>query len=413
MADTVSEIMENKNKVFNDPIHGNIELHPILVKIIDTPQFQRLRNIKQLGGVYYVYPGASHNRFEHSIGVAYLAGELLQTLKEKQRKLRIDERDVLCVQIAGLCHDLGHGPFSHMFDLMFIPKARPGYDWSWPHHGRPREKAFLYEVVSNTRNKIDVDKWEYFARDCHHLGMKNNFDCHRLIKFARVCEVDGMMQICYRDKEVFNLYNMFYTRFSLHKRAYQHKVANSVEWMIRDAFLKADKHMEIKGHDGKTFTLSTAIDDMVAYIKLTDAIFDQILNSSSKELRGAREILERIMRRELYVCLGDFSSQQPQAIIEAQWNKHLRGGNPDDYVVELVKYNYGMGAEDPIKHVRFYNKQNTDEARPINRAQVSLLLPEHFEEKKCRIYTKRTSNEDLEADRKMFNTFGPAQPHQA
>ncbi|XP_014843520.1 PREDICTED: deoxynucleoside triphosphate triphosphohydrolase SAMHD1-like isoform X1 [Poecilia mexicana] len=463
MADNDSETMADKTKVFNDPIHGNIELHPILVKIIDTPQFQRLRNIKQLGGVYYVYPGASHNRFEHSIGVAYLAGELLQTLKEKQRKLRIDERDVLCVQIAGLCHDLGHGPFSHMFDLMFIPKARPGYDWShekasqnmfdhlveengligvmehhglvpeedrlfikelidppkveeiteWPHHGRPREKAFLYEVVSNTRNKIDVDKWEYFARDCHHLGMKNNFDCHRLIKFARVCEVDGMMQICYRDKEVFNLYNMFYTRFSLHKRAYQHKVANSVEWMIRDAFLKADKHMEIKGHDGKTFTLSTAIDDMVAYIKLTDAIFDQILNSSSKELRGAREILERIMRRELYVCLGDFSSQQPQAIIEAQWNKHLRGGNPDDYVVELVKYNYGMGAEDPIKHVRFYNKQNTDEARPINRAQVSLLLPEHFEEKKCRIYTKRTSNEDLEADRKMFNTFGPAQPHQA
>ena len=55
------------HQVFNDPIHGHVELHPLLVKIIDTPQFQRLRNIKQLGGKYFVFPGASHNRFEHSI----------------------------------------------------------------------------------------------------------------------------------------------------------------------------------------------------------------------------------------------------------------------------------------------------------------------------------------------------------
>lgn len=55
-------------QVFNDPIHGHIEMHPLLVRIIDTPQFQRLRYIKQLGGTYYVFPGASHNRFEHSLG---------------------------------------------------------------------------------------------------------------------------------------------------------------------------------------------------------------------------------------------------------------------------------------------------------------------------------------------------------
>ncbi len=55
-------------QVFNDPIHGHIEIHPLMVRIIDTPQFQRLRNIKQLGGCYYVFQGASHNRFEHSIG---------------------------------------------------------------------------------------------------------------------------------------------------------------------------------------------------------------------------------------------------------------------------------------------------------------------------------------------------------
>ncbi|KAJ0065786.1 hypothetical protein NL108_018660 [Boleophthalmus pectinirostris] len=120
-CDTVVSTAEPK--VFNDPIHGQMEFHHFLVKIIDTPQFQRLRYLKQLGGAYFVYSGASHNRFEHCLGVAYLAGRLVQSLREKQPELGITDRDILCVQIAGLCHDLGHGPFSHMFDDMFIPKA--------------------------------------------------------------------------------------------------------------------------------------------------------------------------------------------------------------------------------------------------------------------------------------------------
>ncbi|KTG45473.1 hypothetical protein cypCar_00047753 [Cyprinus carpio] len=152
-------------KVVNDSIHGHIELHPLLVKIIDTPQFQRLRHIKQLGGAYWVFPGASHNRFEHSIGVAYLAGCMVKSLQEKQPELHITNRDILCVTIAGLCHDLGHGPFSHLFDKKFIPAVQSDAKWKWPADcGRNEDKAFLYEIVANKRNSIDVDKWDYFAR---------------------------------------------------------------------------------------------------------------------------------------------------------------------------------------------------------------------------------------------------------
>ncbi|XP_021355741.1 deoxynucleoside triphosphate triphosphohydrolase SAMHD1-like [Mizuhopecten yessoensis] len=206
----------------------------------------RLRFIKQLGACYLVYPGASHNRFEHSLGVCHLAGELVRAIKNRQPQLHVSSKDILCVEIAGLCHDLGHGPFSHLFDRKFIPQANPGVNWeheeasvdmfdhlvkkngldtefdkygltgtdlifikeqikgpseeNWRFEGRDKSKGFLYEVVANKRNGIDADKWDYFARDCHNLGIRNNFDHLRFIKFARVLEVDSELQICSRDK---------------------------------------------------------------------------------------------------------------------------------------------------------------------------------------------------------------------
>eukprot|EP00057_Strongylocentrotus_purpuratus_P021821 XP_011676295.1 PREDICTED: deoxynucleoside triphosphate triphosphohydrolase SAMHD1-like [Strongylocentrotus purpuratus] len=122
-----------KTKVFNDSVHGHIDFDPLLIEIIDTPQFQRLRFIKQLGCCYFVFPGAAHNRFEHSLGVCYLAGMLVRSLQRKQPELEITNEDILCVQIAGLCHDLGHGPFSHLFDKLFIPAVKPDFEHKKPY----------------------------------------------------------------------------------------------------------------------------------------------------------------------------------------------------------------------------------------------------------------------------------------
>ncbi|KAM3618887.1 uncharacterized protein V6R79_026340 [Siganus canaliculatus] len=463
------QIPAKPNKVFNDPIHGHVELHPLLIKIIDTPQFQRLRNIKQLGGTYFVFPGASHNRFEHCIGVCHLAGQLVQALNERQPELLISRRDILCVQIAGLCHDLGHGPFSHMFDGMFIPKARKDITWKhetaslamfdylveennlkpvmqhhglvlpedldfikeqiagpldtkdaqdqkWLYKGRTEDKSFLYEIVANKRNGIDVDKWDYFARDCYHLGIQNNFDYRRFLKFARVCEVDGQKHICTRDKEVGNLYDMFHTRNCLHRRAYQHKVGNIVETMITEAFLKADEHIQIEGSGGKMFRLSTAIDDMKAYTKLTDHVFEQILNSSSPELKDAREILENIICRRLYKCLGQTYADEPITVSQdklCSWEADLAGITlqtgahnvnlqPEDFVVSVIYMDYGMKEKNPINNVRFYCKDDPTKAIQIRKNQVSKLLPEQFAEQLIRVYCKKTDGKSLDAAKKHF-----------
>jgi len=101
----------HSGKLLNDPIHGHIYVDDDLLSVIDTPHFQRLRDLKQLGTSYFVFPGACHNRFEHSIGVAHLACQLLDHLIANQPQLDITPKERFLVSLAALCHDLGihHG----------------------------------------------------------------------------------------------------------------------------------------------------------------------------------------------------------------------------------------------------------------------------------------------------------------
>ncbi|XP_032150909.1 deoxynucleoside triphosphate triphosphohydrolase SAMHD1 isoform X3 [Sapajus apella] len=394
----MSQIHIDTMKVINDPIHGHIELHPLLVRIIDTPQFQRLRYIKQLGGGYYVFPGASHNRFEHSLGVGYLAGCLVRALCEKQPELQISERDMLCVQIAGLCHDLGHGPFSHMFDGRFIPLARPEVKWT---HEQGSVKMFEHLINSN--------------------GLKAVMESYGLIPEEDICfikeQIAGPLEspIKKDSLEVGNLYDMFHTRNCLHRRAYQHKVGNIIDTMITDAFLKADPYIEITGTEGKKYSISTAIDDMEAYTKLTDNIFLEILYSTDPKLKAAQEILKSIEYRNLYKYVGE---TQPTGQIKIKREsyeclpKEVADAKPkvplevklkaEHFIVDVINMDYGMQDKNPIDHVRFYCKSDPSKAIMITKNQVSQLLPERFAEQLIRVYCKKTDAKSLYAAQQHF-----------
>ena len=108
-------------RVITDVIHRSITLHPLCVQIVDTPEFQRLRGISQLGPVQWVFPCARHDRFQHALGVSHLASEWARQFQREQPELKISDQEVLCVTIAGLVHDLGHGPFSHFWEGSFLP----------------------------------------------------------------------------------------------------------------------------------------------------------------------------------------------------------------------------------------------------------------------------------------------------
>ena len=105
--------MKNQFLEITDPIHDFIRLNSTEQKIVDTPVFQRLRRIKQLSGAHLTYPGAQHTRFEHSLGVMHIAGMAANSLSSKKQMPSTDTDDI---RLAALLHDIGHGPFSHLFE---------------------------------------------------------------------------------------------------------------------------------------------------------------------------------------------------------------------------------------------------------------------------------------------------------
>ncbi|XP_071489610.1 deoxynucleoside triphosphate triphosphohydrolase SAMHD1-like [Diadema antillarum] len=453
-------------KVINDPVYGNIQLPPYCQLIIDTPEFQRLRFIKQLGTVSYVYPSAGHSRFEHCLGVCFLARKLVNSLK-LQDKVEIIETETRCVEIAALCHDLGHGPFSHIF-AEIIPKqdgdpwkheeqsvkmfkhliTRNGLEGKLDEVGvyenereficelilgksrRPdgklirEKKFFLYQIVNNTVNGIDVDKWDYLARDALFLAINSSFDFQRILPFVKVCEVeqnDGSVrkELCYRDKVAADLNHMFLTRRRLHYSAYQHRVSTAVAIMYKDAMEAAAEHIIFEGVEDpsgarKAYNLLESVKDPEAFSQVTDCVINEIVRSASQDrgMRDARKIVKRIHERKLYQCIIELPHAQTEYLTDRAEIKKLIEVDDDDIspderiwkkenlVVEVSSFTYGMQTKNPFEHIPFYTKSHTDrdkaECLPEKKWPVDVPSDEDkIEDKTVRIYSRNLVTDDV------------------
>ena len=137
-----------------DRVHGEVDLHPLLARIVNTPEFNRLDGIRQLGTCAMLYPSATHTRLEHAIGVSHLATVLCKRLQSQHPEL-ISEDDILCTGLAGLVHDLGHGPFSHAFENYMRSQ---GYRWN-------HEEAGL-EVLTHLLEMNEIRLGYYFEGNC-------------------------------------------------------------------------------------------------------------------------------------------------------------------------------------------------------------------------------------------------------
>ncbi|XP_022252100.1 deoxynucleoside triphosphate triphosphohydrolase SAMHD1-like isoform X3 [Limulus polyphemus] len=459
------------DKVFCDPVHGQISFPPLCVEIIDTFLFQRLRHIKQLGFVSYVYPGGVNTRFEHSLGVGFLARKFMNCLKLQQPELEITEKQILCVEVAGLCHDLGHGPFSHFWEK-FIHRADHKEKVVFKHEdlslqmvdyllkdklkqrfeklkkqgeeilsendiefikklilGKNEEDSdhhFLYQIINNEDSGLDVDKWDYFMRDCHYVGLKCNFDYNRLIFNARVIRAeDGKQHICFRDKAIHNISDMFKTRSDLHTAVYQHKKVLIVERMMTDALVMAfDK---LSGPDGDKMNLveitKAAVKDggyeaLEKYAILIDSVlFYEIRNSKRPDLLESKKLLvaveERSSTNNFYklvdVLDADNTDQKKnyKDYICEQLSK-IHGLIPNKECHQLVKLetmdiHWGKKELNPLDYIFIFEKHHPNQAVPLSKMKTDAIyaIPEKYRHIKFLVLTSKMENEFIDALRNV------------
>ena len=178
----------SKKKFIRDSIHGNLPLDDFEVEVLDYPQLQRLRRVKQLGFISLIYPGANHSRFEHCIGTMHLASKLAE-------QLELDDYDKELVRMAGLLHDAGHGPFSHVSEAVFdVPHEElTGYIVKKTSLAdKLSEKFDTQEIIDIINGKgrlgpiisgeLDMDRMDYLIRDSHYTGVAYGvIDTERII----------------------------------------------------------------------------------------------------------------------------------------------------------------------------------------------------------------------------------------
>ena len=330
-----------RDRVIRDEIHRDIFVPAHIARLIDTREFQRLRNIQQLATCHYVFPAATHNRFSHSLGAYHLARTLCEHLSEVQPGI-ISEDDAELVSIAALLHDIGHPPFSHLLETdKVFANFHSHEDWGKmmleseeteigiairevlgdertsrlfalysgrDEHGGDAISPFLKEIVSS---QLDVDRMDYMIRDQANSGAQiGGFDSARVIRALRVGD-DGHLYAKQWGLPAIEAYLV--TRYHLYNQVYFHKVNQLTQEYLVGALSRSRE----LANQGK-LTLSEPLHNMLCneeltvpqYVRLTDADInsammdwadddDEILSGFARRLVSRRDYHKSIRIGEL------------------------------------------------------------------------------------------------------------------
>jgi HD superfamily phosphohydrolase len=289
-----------------DPIHDFIRVYDHELKIIDNPIFQRLRRIRQLSGAHLTYPAAQHTRFEHSLGVMHIASQSGKALHEKGI-LKSDNIDVL--RLAGLLHDIGHGPFSHLFEEVIQQKkfshedfgkeiilkseigdilSKNGYDKKLITKIAFGDSKLQYmnEIISGA---LSADMMDYLLRDGYFTGAE-----HAQIDHKRITQSLDVhkKKLALERSALYSFESMMHSRYQMFKAVYFHKTVRSAEVMLLEALRLSDDEFGFTSFNIKEF------------VKLTDEyVLSTLISSKSSKLKRARQVAEDYQNRKLLKCV--------------------------------------------------------------------------------------------------------------
>jgi len=291
-----------------DPVHGYVYITEAEKQLIDSYPVQRLHRLRQLAGSEFVYPGANHTRFEHSIGVMHLAGKLAENQNLSQL---LSEEEVQIVRMACLLHDVGHGPFSHVFEhllVKFLNKTHEdmtkwiiqkselrdiisglGYDSDAVGklavgELRRRGKAFLDQIIQSA---VDVDKLDFVVRDTYHTGAEYGYvDIFRLIHMLDVIGENLAVDV----GALSALESFVLARLESFRSIYFHRVGRAAQIMLATAMEAAKDELGLVTFDSPEEYM--AFTDYTVWTKL-------------RECKKSRGIMEDLERRKLLKCAYD------------------------------------------------------------------------------------------------------------
>ena len=246
----------DETKVLKDPVHSYIHIdYEVIWNCLDSKEFQRLRRIRQLGGDFQVYPTAEHSRFSHSLGVYEIVRRMVTEVKTLCAELT--EYEKVCVMLAGLLHDVGHGPFSHAFEhvtnhsheeytvkiilgntelnsiLRAVSKKMPEDIVSIIQH--THENDILNQIVSG---QLDADRMDYLLRDSYFTATSyGQFDLERILRTMRVRKTsEGRKVIVVKHTGIHSVEDYIMARYQMYWQVYYHPVARSYEAVFIQLF---------------------------------------------------------------------------------------------------------------------------------------------------------------------------------
>lgn len=327
-------------RIYRDPVHNIITLSDaraddaLLVALIDTPEFQRLRHIKQLGLALFTYQGAEHSRFTHALGVMHVITRVLDRLA---RRHYVSDEARVVARVAALLHDLGHGPFSHVIEKAlnqhheqwttriisdpstcvhalladFNPELPAQVVAAIEHRYRP---AFVGQLVSS---QLDVDRLDYLLRDSLMTGAKyGNYDLEWIIHALEIDEANDRVYVAANG--LYAVEEYLQARYYMFRQVYFHRALRSAEVILKGILRRA---VELAGASRLGFLLPGSVMELVLtgreltvqdYLRFDDHdIMFHIKQWAADADRILSDLAQRFLQRRLFKA-RDLEMAEPE-----------------------------------------------------------------------------------------------------
>src|SRR5699024_3977249 len=372
----------SEEKVFKDPVHKYVHVTDrVIWDLIATPEFQRLRRIKQLGTTNLTFHGGEHSRFNHSLGVYEIVRRIIYNFRNRTHW---DNDKRLLSLCAALLHDLGHGPFSHSFEKVFkldheqftqkiiLGDTMVNTILERVHPGFAREVADVIGkthpdqlVVSLISSQIDADRMDYLQRDAYFTGVSyGHFDMERILRVMRPIED----QVVIKSTGMHAVEDYIMLRYQMYWQVYFHPVTRSAE-VILSKILQRAKHLYEIDYDFKLepmhfISFFTGNPSLEEYLRLDEMIvyyYFQLWQDEDDPI--LRDLCERFVNRRLFKYIEFNPNSQMDDYMRLHQLFYEVGIDPDYYLV------VDSSSDLPYD---FYRPGEEEERLPIH-----LLMPNH------------------------------------